>query len=619
MVMQYKLLKLHFAVLIFALLVFYTSCVHAKDISAFEGKLFCPEQRVQIDLFSENSTQISIVEAQCDSFEAAQWKILLGSQRVFSRISESFANGPEDDAISQIEKKRRSLNEEYKKQFQLRETLFSRIREVGISQKIDGLNKKIQDLSAEITQTNSNLFRNFPAYAELAIPQPIGANEVKAILKPDETLVLVTTNSEATYVWLINQKIFRWYQVKGYDYVALANAVEKLRLSLEAATITRSTPDYKKRDSYNADNGQVPFEAQLAFEIYHSIFSPIEDVLPVGSKVLFVGNGPLASIPLNVLVTKKPENGIDYTEPENLRELNWFIDRNQILVLPTISSLKSLRCYYQKPEFGIDICGASQTNSNGNQINTTKQIDFLGIGAPVFGKSNINALNSERGSTGEPVNQSTKISQRINSLPELLGAKFELESIVASFGMQNNARILIGSDATETAVKGINSNGSEIIKSARFLSFATHGILNDDAIFDEPGLALSPPASANQFDDGFLSASEVSKLRLSSQFVALSACNTAMENNQNSNGIVGLGSAFFYAGAQSLMVSHWSVDDAATAFLMSKTFGKLGTQPDANKVDAFYKSVNELRNFENNPKWTHPYYWGAFSILGVGQ
>ena len=61
-------------------------------------------------------------------------------------------------------------------------------------------------------------------------------------------------------------------------------------------------------------------------------------------------------------------------------------------------------------------------------------------------------------------------------------------------------------------------------------------------------------------------------LKLNADWVVLSACNTAAEEKPGAEALSGLARAFFYAGARSLVVSHWEVDSDAAVTLMTKTF-----------------------------------------------
>ena len=102
----------------------------------------------------------------------------------------------------------------------------------------------------------------------------------------------------------------------------------------------------------------------------------------------------------------------------------------------------------------------------------------------------------------------------------------------------------------------------------RVIHFATHGtIAGEIEGTSEPGLILTPPTEQTELDDGYLSASEVAALKLDADWVILSACNTAAGGANGAEALSGLARAFFYAGARALLVSHWSVDSAATVKL----------------------------------------------------
>jgi CHAT domain-containing protein len=86
--------------------------------------------------------------------------------------------------------------------------------------------------------------------------------------------------------------------------------------------------------------------------------------------------------------------------------------------------------------------------------------------------------------------------------------------------------ILLGARATERQIKSLSQSGSLVTH--RIVHFATHGVLAGQLTpGTEPGLILTPPETATDEDDGYLSASEVAALKLDADWVILSACNTA--------------------------------------------------------------------------------------------
>jgi CHAT domain-containing protein len=76
----------------------------------------------------------------------------------------------------------------------------------------------------------------------------------------------------------------------------------------------------------------------------------------------------------------------------------------------------------------------------------------------------------------------------------------------------------------------------------------------------EPALVLTPPAEATPENDGLLTVSKIATLKLNADWVVPSARNTAPDDGTpDGGGLSGLAKAFFYAGARSLLVSHWPV------------------------------------------------------------
>ncbi|MGZ4053308.1 MAG: tetratricopeptide repeat protein [Bacteroidia bacterium] len=218
-----------------------------------------------------------------------------------------------------------------------------------------------------------------------------------------------------------------------------------------------------------------------------------------------------------------------------------------------------------------------------------------------------------------------------NHLVELPGTKIEADSITKILRSKNwKVNEHLQAEATEDAIKKINN--------PQILHIATHGFFLKDV--DEnasdviglqskiakenpllrSGLMLAGAAAIardsmvdNTKEDGILTAYEAAGLNLSqTDLVVLSACETGLGEVHNGQGVYGLQRAFMVAGAKSVIMSLWVVDDFATQELMSNFYREWLKDPSAeNKQRAFRTAQLKLKE-----KFPEPYYWGAFVMVG---
>ena len=95
--------------------------------------------------------------------------------------------------------------------------------------------------------------------------------------------------------------------------------------------------------------------------------------------------------------------------------------------------------------------------------------------------------------------------------------------------------------------------------------------------------------------------------------MVLSACNTASGNNQSDEGLSGLASAFIFAGAKSIMASHWSVESNTTKQLVTTFFKNLKTSSKMTRSEAMRLSMKKL--FSDH-RYKHPIFWAPFILVG---
>lgn len=159
-------------------------------------------------------------------------------------------------------------------------------------------------------------------------------------------------------------------------------------------------------------------------------------------------------------------------------------------------------------------------------------------------------------------------------------------------------------EAAESALK--------LVGSPHILHLATHGLFQNNksdakSAMLNSALILSP----DQEDDGLLTAFEAASLNLSeTELVVLSGCETAMGKIQYGEGVYGLQRAFLAAGAKSLVMSLWRVDDHVTQVFIKYFYEELMVSKDKQKA----LKTAQRRVRKNYPE---PFYWAAFILVGV--
>jgi len=212
-------------------------------------------------------------------------------------------------------------------------------------------------------------------------------------------------------------------------------------------------------------------------------------------------------------------------------------------------------------------------------------------------------------------------------IPELPGTREEILSLKKLLDeMKYQNKVFIANEAREESIKSL--------KRPSILHIATHGYFMDDMdkwegdslimgisalkLSQEPllrsGLLLADAKkSIKDGRDGILTGYEVLNLDLiGTDMVVLSACETGLGEISNGEGVYGLKRAFRIAGAKSILMTLWKVDDEASNKLITY-FYHYWLKKKIPKSKALQKAKNKLRK-----EYPHPYYWGAFILEGEG-
>ena len=541
---------------------------------------------------------------RAEAFEAAQWAIASDAADALAKVSARFAQG--DDALGRLAEERETLITRRDGLERTLEQLYAADAPEAQARRA-ATRTDYEAVLARLKTVDADIETRFPAYSELTSPRALSVEEAQGLLKDNEALLLVLVNPEATYVWGVSRDRIAWARAADLGDTEMTRAVNDLRGAL---TTGASRGDPTLDPAIFAGRPVAAFDRTQAYRLYSELVKPVEGVFEGKTTLITVVTGALTTLPLAVLATEPP-TGSD-TAPEALSTTSWLIDRYALATLPSVSSLKALRCYLvADPAQRSPGCPAATAAPVQTAAVSPAAPGFslAAFGAPILQGA------PQDGSRGAPPADGILGEGRLadvaklRALPYLPGSKAELDALKTRYP---RALVRTGSAATETAVR---QGDAAPLSQARFVVFSTHGLMAGSTA-GEPGLVLTPPAEATEADDGYLSASEAAQLRLHAEFVVLSACNTAASDGRpGGEGLSGLARAFFYAGARSVLVSHWEVSDTATTELISDTFAALD-RPGADVGDRARALQSAMRSVRADRRWTHPAYWAAFTLVG---
>ncbi|MBS0242964.1 MAG: CHAT domain-containing protein, partial [Proteobacteria bacterium] len=522
-----------------------------------------------------------------DSFEALQWADEQAAGAALRQMAGRFAAG--DGTIASLVREQQDLVRVRPLLDRKLVTLLSTPAARGLDQKIAAARQELAGVDSRLAQIGDELTRSFPSYAELTAARPLALTEAQRLLGADEVMVAFIDGLEdETFVFAVTRDAARWQRVPiGYD--KLSEQIAVLRRSLDL-----DDPEAAARD------GQL-FDLGMAHDLYRALLQPVADMLKGKANLLVVPSGPLASLPLHLLVTSQPAIARpDASTLDAYAKADWLVRRHAVTVLPSIASLRALRQFaksavaarplvgFADPLFGARAAPAAPSTQRQQRAARVRAFNSYFSGT----RANLETLRAG-----------------LSALPDTAA---ELKAVARSVKAADGD-LKFGAQASETVVKSLD------LTPFRIVYFATHGLVSGELNgLAEPALALSLPAAATDLDDGLLTASEVAQLRLNADWVVLSACNTAAGDKPGADALSGLSRAFFYAGARTLLVSHWRVYSDAAVTLTTSTFAALGADPAIGRAEALRRSMLAVLRDAKSPWQAYPDYWAPFSVVGEG-
>lgn len=579
----------------------------------------------------------AVRSARRKAFLAQQWASFDGAATAIA-ASRARAEAGDPGVASLARQRDRAFDELQIIQKQLGATIGSeygsgeqraeRIR--SLQERADAVTTTVETIDAEIAQ-------RFPQYAELAAGTPVPAEQLQRLLLPDEVLVSITLNEAGGTFFAYTQEGGMFELISANN--DLAGRAAKLRCSatggldptcFAAASTDADGATLEARGATpmrEAISGPAIFDLALASQLFEELF-PGKAREFIGGKRLIIAPDPtVLGLPWHLLSTAPPALG--WAEPgrraQSYREAAYlFQSHPSISIVPTIAALRALRASPIRP--------------------TSPEGSFLGVGDPVIGRSESerlappldcdakvavadgialarSALGASAGIYSEAVDSlgfALADADAVRSQPRLADTRCELMAIAAAQRgiVDGKVDLLLGNEASEDRIKALDEQGQ--LGRYRIVQFASHGLLGSEFGQQEPGLILTPPTRASQRDDGVLTASEIAALSFDADWIVLSACNTAAGSATGASALSGLAKSFFYAGADSLLVSSWPVYSAAAVAVTTRAFAALKADPGLGRAGAVTVAMRQVLAEARNEHTAHPAYWAPFFLVGEG-
>jgi CHAT domain-containing protein/Tfp pilus assembly protein PilF len=584
--------------------------IHA-DTNPFPGLI------VSASHLAETSDRPKAITLRSQAFEAAQWIGDEQTARAIAGMSARIAAGSGD--LSARVRERQDLNEQAAAVDKMLIALISQPDAARNQASEQALRVQASAVANQIRQLDGLIAAQFSGYSALVTRTPVAIAEVQKQLGPTEALLLFTTTSRVTFVWTVTRADVHWHTAPIGER-QLAETIGILRCGLDEAAWTDKAQASFCAEKLNLKRPpeQLPFDSERAYGLYQALLEPVAKEID-GKELILVPSGPLATLPFGVLLTSKPST--DNGRPD-FANAPWLVKRFATTVLPSVASLAALRQIAR---------------------NSKAPKPFIGFGNPLLDGDGRSAEAVERARQARlrqscadnPQARTDRIAQRgSRSMIALSGGTADIEQLrhqmplpetslelcaVANGFAPIKGDVYLGNQATEANIKALSDSGR--LAQYRILHFATHGALAGQVHGSiEPGLILTPPATATRGDDGYLSSSEISGLKLDADWVVLSACNTAGGEGSNSEAFSGLARAFFYAGSRALLVTHWAVSSDAAVAITTGTTDAMTSHPEIGRAEALRRSIAALlaKGSEKGSENAHPGTWAPFVLVGSG-
>jgi len=484
------------------------------------------------------------------AFEAAQLAQGGVTATQIARAAARLGEGSRNPAISDAIRKREEAQARLTGLFRRRDAVADG-RGAGGQQELVALDARIAAAEAEFADADAAAQAAAPNYPQL-VQSVAGAQDVLDALRPGEALAAIFLPPGDR---------------RGWVFVLAGGRIAAGRIGADASDVAALVA--RIREGVEAGDDSKPFDSGAAYALDQALFADVAGPIGAAKSLIVAPSGPLLSIPFGLLVEQAPP------DPHSHEGASFMLARLPVSHVPAAASLVALRK-----------AGPSRAPH-----------PWFGFGDP----RPVPLTVASRSFPAAP-----ECGRLLSALPVLPTASLELRASGAFFGAGAQQQ-RTGAAFTVPVVERTD------LRDYRILHFATHGLLPAElSCLSDPTIVTSLPGAARDASGALLSSGQVLDLDLDADMVVLSACNTG-GGSTGGESLSTLARAFFYAGARSLLVTHWYVNDVAATRIVAIALRNI------SQGQGFAEALRAAQvDFANLPGGGHPGLWAPFALVGVG-
>jgi CHAT domain-containing protein/Flp pilus assembly protein TadD len=377
--------------------------------------------------------------------------------------------------------------------------------------------------------------------------------DIQQVLDKDTVVLEYFLGQTHSYLWGITQNQFLTFQLPDRKQIEQASSLNYVA----AKSVTTDSSLLSKRGAALAQLVLYPARALMARK-----------------KVVIVPDGALFVIPFAALP---------------LLHGKLLIENHQIAVLPSLSIVSALRAHSDAA------------------APPAKTIAIFAD--PVFSKTDDRLSSFQKPSENPAAAKSAASVASDEYLPRLHASKKEA-NVIAGMIPPQESRQYLGFHAALANVT------PEVLSGFRVLHFSTHAI--SDTVHPQfSRLVFTLFDSKGKKQPGVLLLSDIYNLRLRSDLVTLSSCDSGIGKEIEGEGPMSLSRGFLSAGSRAVLTTLWKVDDDATAEFMQRFYRRL-LREHKPAIEALHFAQMQMMRHQNL-RLRNPYYWAAFELQGDWQ